>query len=69
MTERIPNGRVKGQKIKTKLLKLKKKLFEKDINAVTHPIMAPINRDNVNIPKKSPTDLKKARVSNSPPLE
>lgn len=50
-------------------IKIKKKKFEKDINAVTHPIVAPINRDNVNIPKKSPTDLKKARVSNSPPLE
>lgn len=46
------------------LLNLKQK---KDINAVMHPITAPIIRDNIKIPTKSHKALKKALVS-KPPL-
>lgn len=41
----------------------------KDIKAVKHPIAAPIKRDNMKIPKKSPTALKKATVSKPPEPE
>lgn len=39
------------------------------INAVTQPILAPINSDNINILQKSPSALKKAFVSKPPVLE
>lgn len=53
---------LKKNGVKTKNIK-----FKKDINAVMHPIDAPIIRDNINIPQKSPRALKKA-VNSKPPV-
>lgn len=39
------------------------------INAVTQPILAPINSDNINMLQKSPRAWKKAFVSKPPVLE
>jgi hypothetical protein len=41
----------------------------KDINAVMQPITAPMSRESIKIPKKSPTALKNALVSNPPDLD
>lgn len=37
--------------------------FKKDIKAVTTPVTAPIVKEPLNIPRKMPTDLKKAAAS------
>lgn len=44
-------------------------MYKKDINAVTHPITAPINKESIKMPKKSPTALKNALVSKPPDLD
>jgi hypothetical protein len=44
-------------------------LFEKDINAVTHPMAAPRMRDSEKKLKKFPTALRKALNSNAPDPE